>query len=97
MGNPAQRLHTILSRAAEVPQNAKMIDGWRHALALATQSDDFLVMSKVGRVFTLPEIIAKEIGRFQDIDAELYLGWRKDLEEAFRHINFQAGFNDYSR
>jgi len=74
-----------------------MIDGWRQALTLAAQTDDFLVMSKVGRVFTVPEIIAKEIARFPDIDAELYLGWRKDLEEAFRHINFQATFNDFSR
>ncbi|PYJ68357.1 MAG: hypothetical protein DME75_13255 [Verrucomicrobia bacterium] len=72
-----------------------MIDGWRQALTLAAQTDDFLVMSKVGRVFTVPEIIAKEIARFPDIDAELYLGWRKDLEEAFRHINFQATFNEF--
>jgi hypothetical protein len=97
MGNPAQRLHTILSRAAEVSENIPMIEGWRRALTVATQSDDFLVMSQVGRVFTLPEIIAKEIARFPDIDAELYLGWRKELEEAFRHINFQASFNDFRR
>jgi hypothetical protein len=96
MGNPATRLHAILTRAKAVAQGDKMIDGWRRSLELPADADDLAVMSKVGRVFALPNIIAREIERFKDLDFDLYLAWRKDLGDAFRQIAFQSHFGQFS-
>jgi hypothetical protein len=96
MSNPAARLHAILTRAKNVPAADKMVDGWRRSLQLPQEMDDFTVMSKVGRVFTLPDLITKEIERFNDLEFDLYLGWRKDLGDAFRHVNFRTQFSQFS-
>ncbi len=96
MSNPATRLHTILTRAKDVPAGSKMVDGWRRSLELPQEMDEFTVMSKVGRVFTLPDLITKEIERFNDLEFDLYLGWRKDLGDAFRYVSFRTQFGQFS-
>jgi hypothetical protein len=96
MSNPATRLHAILARAKTVGAADKMVDGWRRSLLLPADLDELAVMGKVGRVFTLPEIITREIQRFKDLDFDLDLGWRKDLGDAFRRIAFQTHFGQFS-
>ena len=99
MSNPAQRLHALLKRAKRKElANNKMLIGWRNVLALpaAEVMDDLMVMSKVGKVFTLPSIITTCIKRFPDLPAELFLGWRDDLFTAFRAVNFNATFGNFS-
>lgn len=86
MGNPAARLHAILARAASVVQGERMVNGWKHGLQLPQDMDDLGVMSKVGRVFTPPDVIAKEIERFKDIDTEPYLGWRKNAPRSLQKL-----------
>ena len=94
MSNPAARLHAILLRSKqEELRNKNMLIAWRTVLQLPEQLDDLITMSRVGKVFTLPSIISDQIQRFPDLDAELYLGWRKDLSTAFRVINFNANFS----
>jgi hypothetical protein len=99
MSNPAQRLHVLLKRAKrnELAKN-KMLIGWRNVLDLPAPQDmdDLIVMSKVGKVFTLPSIITNCIERFPDLPAELFLGWRDDFSTAFRAVNFNATFGDFS-
>jgi hypothetical protein len=97
MSNPAQRLHTILtqSKRQELARNTMLV-GWRNVLSLPENIDDLILMSKIGKVFTLPSIIAKYIERFPDLDADLYLGWRNDLSAAFRAIQFTATFGQFS-
>ncbi len=72
-----------------------MMQGWRQVLKLPEDTDDLIVMNKVGKVFTLPFIISTHIQRFADLPADLYLGWRKDLAAAFRYVNFNANFQDF--
>jgi hypothetical protein len=96
MSNPAHRLHAILTRSKEKDlQSKKMIQSWRQVLALPEDTDDLIVMSKVGKVFTLPSIISTYIQRFPDLPADLYLGWRNDLSSAFRSIHFNGAFADF--
>src|SRR5438876_12405162 len=98
MSNPASRLHAILLRSKdEQLRNKNMMLAWRTVLQLPEELDDLVTMSKVGKLFTLPSIISAQIQRFPDLDAELYLGWREDLNKAFRFINFNANFHDFSQ
>jgi hypothetical protein len=99
MSNPAARLHHILSAAAGFASDHSLqtAQGWKKVLQLPAEADDLTVMNKVGRVFTLPNLIAMEIERFGDIDADLYLGWRKDLTEAFHFVGFQFPFMEFAR
>jgi hypothetical protein len=98
MSNPAHRLHTILFQSKQQElQNKNMMIGWRAVLQLPDQLDDLFIMNKVGKVFTLPSIIADQIKRFPDLDTELYLGWREDLASAFKFVNFNSQFAEFSR
>ena len=73
-----------------------MLVGWRNVLSLPENIDDLILMSKIGKVFTLPSIITTYIERFPDLDVDLYLGWRNDLSDAFRAIQFPATFGQFS-
>lgn len=97
MSNSAQRLHSLLTKAREKENSKKtMILGWRNVMDLPDDMDDMVIMNKVGKVLTLPHVISLQIQRFNDIDHDLYLGWRKDLTIAFQHINFHANFAEFS-
>ena len=96
MSNPAERLHAILTKSKQKElQGKNMMQGWREVLQLSTDIDDLMVMNKVGKIFTLPSIIATHIQRFSDLDADLFLGWRNDLTAAFRYIYFQHNFQEF--
>jgi len=74
MSNPAQRLHAILTRSKR-PEltNNKMLVGWRNVLNLPEHVDDLIVMSKIGKVFTLPSVITTHIERFPDLSPIFFL------------------------
>jgi hypothetical protein len=97
MSNPAQRLHTILTRSKrkELAAN-KMLVGWRNVLNQPDDIDDLILISKIGKVFTLPSIVATHIARFPDLAPNRYLAWRSDLTAAFRAITFNATFGQFS-
>jgi len=97
MSNPAQRLHTILTRSKrkELAAN-KMLVGWRNVLNQPDDIDDLILMSKIGKVFTLPSIVATHIARFPDLAPNRYLAWRSDLTAAFRAITFNTTFGQFS-
>ena len=73
-----------------------MLVAWRAVLSLADDVDDLIVMSKIGKVFTLPSIITTHIQRFPDLPEKLYLGWRNDISSAFRAIQFNTSFGQFS-
>ena len=73
-----------------------MTEAWREILKFGPEVSDLVLMNKVGKIFTLPNIISDEILQLNDIDHDLYLGWREDLIQALYHINFRAQFNDFS-
>src|SRR5438874_12865555 len=97
MSNPAQRLYDILTRSKrkELASNKALV-AWRNVLTLPTDMDDLIVMSKIGKVLTLPSIITKQVERFPDLTPDLYLGWRNDLSAAFRAIQFNTTFGQFS-
>jgi hypothetical protein len=95
--NPAARLHNILAKSRNKDlRGHPMMKAWRSVLSLSDDVEDTLTMSKVGKVFVLPHRISAEIKQFDDLDLELYLGWQKDLSQAFQNINFQAQFAHYA-
>lgn len=98
MSNPAQRLYDILkvARQQQAAGAQTMIQGWTAVLGLSGNHGDLQIMSKIGKVFALPALVATDISRFPDLDAELYLGWRNDLAIAFRHVAFNKNFAEFS-
>jgi len=98
MSNPAHRLHNILTRSREADLRSKnMVEGWRSVLSVTENIDDLIVMSKIGKIFSLPAVITTYIERFPDLPDDLYLGWRNDLSAAFRAIHFNASFGEFSK
>ena len=95
--NPAARLHSLLvkCRTKEL-RPTRMMKGWRTVLGLPEDVEDTLAMSKVGKVFVLPNIISNEIKQFDDLDLELYLGWQKDLATAFQSVIFPNQFSTFA-
>ena len=95
--NPAARLHFILekSRATEV-RNKPMMEGWRTVLSLPNTMDDLTTMQKLGGLFSLTQVVSDHITKYPDLDHNLYLGWRNDLCNSFKQINFSAKFNAFS-
>ena len=73
-----------------------MLVGWRNVLPIPDNVDDLIVMSKIGKVFTLPSIVTMHIERFPDLAPDLYLGWRNDLSAAFQAIRFTGTFGEFS-
>lgn len=97
INNPAARLHAILAKCRNNDLRPQpMIKGWRSVLGLAEDVEDTIVMGKIGKVFVLPYRIAAEIKQLDDLDLELYLGWQKDLSQAFQNVNFQTQFAQFS-
>ena len=70
---------------------------WREVLNLPQGLDDLVVMHKVSKVMCLPQIITKRIERIEGENTAAYLGWKSDLANAFRTINFGHGFSQFSR
>jgi hypothetical protein len=98
LNNPAARLHNVLTLCKK---NRKEMGGqpmtkaWRKVLSLSEETEDIIVMSKVGFIYLLPSQIASEIQRFEDLDHRLYLGWQNDLAQAFTQISFGAAFSGF--
>ena len=97
MSNPATRLHAILlsSKNKDI-QSKQMIDGWKSILGLRDDEDDMLVVSKVGKVYTLPSLISVQIRSYSDIQHDLYLRWRPDLSKAFMGIRYNQQLASFS-
>jgi hypothetical protein len=97
LNNPAARLHEILTRCRKQDLRPHpMMKAWKSVLGLPDEYEDILAMSKVGKVFTLPRLIGEQIQQYTDLEHELYLGWQKDLAEAFTTVNFKAQFAQFS-
>lgn len=98
MNNPAARLHNILSLCRQKELAGQpMLKAWGKVLGLPEDMEEILIVSKVGKVFTLPARITTEISRFDDLDQRLFLGWRQDLAKALKNVRFDAQFNHYTQ
>jgi len=96
MSNPAGRLHAILTRCRDKSLvNKPTPQAWQIILN-CPNTEDLALFNKLGKVFILPEQTSLQIARFEDLDRDLFLGWRPDLTAAFKRFNFQNQFNDFA-
>lgn len=98
LNNPAARLHQILTLCKKHQKESgsrPMLVGWRKVFRLAENTRDFVVMERIGRVYTLAGEISELVSRFDDLDPQLYLGWREELEEAFLNLSFRSEFDTF--
>lgn len=95
MNNPAARLHQILTLCKKHEKESgtrPMLVGWRKVFRMPESISDFAVLEQIGRVYGLVGEISDLVGRFKDLDPQLYLGWREELEEAFLNLSFRSEF-----
>lgn len=100
VNNPAARLHQILSLCKKYEKESgarPMLIGWRKVFRIAESVKDFAVMERIGRVYSLAREISELIHRFDDLDPQLYLGWREELEDAFVNLSFRSEFQSFTR
>jgi hypothetical protein len=100
MNNPAARLHQILSLCKKHEKESgsrPMLMGWRKVFRMGEHARDFAVMERIGRVYVLAGEISNLVDRFEDLDPQLYLGWREELEEAFLNLSFRSEFDTFVR
>ena len=97
MANSAQRLHDLLQKSKEQQlASLDMMSAWRKLLSLPENFGDLATMARVGKVFTLPALVANQIQRFPDLEPELFLGWRPELEQALFAISFGNSFHGFA-
>ncbi len=98
MNNPAARLHQILTLCKKHEKESgtrPMLMGWRKVFRMAESVSDFAVLEQIGRVYGLVGEISDLVVRFKDLDAQLYLGWREELEDAFLNLSFRSEFGTF--
>lgn len=98
VNNPAARLHQILTLCKKHEKESggrPMLMGWRKVFRMGETVKDFMVMERIGRVYVLAGEISDLVGRFDDMDPQLYLGWREELEDAFLNLSFRSEFGTF--
>jgi len=98
MNNPAARLLQILTLCKKYEKESgsrPMLIGWRKVFRMTDRVRDFAVMARIGRVYGLAAEISSLVERFDDLDPQLYLGWRDELEEAFLNLSFRSDFDTF--
>jgi hypothetical protein len=100
MNNPAARLHQILALCKKHQKESgsrPMLMGWRKVFRMAESTGDFSVLERIGKVYGLPGEVSDLVRRCDDLDVQLYLGWREELEDAFLHLSFHSEFETFVR
>ncbi|MCU0772220.1 MAG: hypothetical protein MUE94_10705 [Verrucomicrobia bacterium] len=99
MNNPAARLLQILTLCKKHEKESgtrPMLMGWRKVFRMAESVSDFAVMEQIGRVYAMVGEVSDLVGRFKDLDPQLYLGWREELGEAFLNLSFRSEFGTFA-
>ena len=98
MNNPAARLHQILALCKKHQKelgSRPMLMGWRKVFRMAESTGDFSVLERIGKGYGLPGEVRELVRRCDDLDGQLYLGWREELEDAFLNLAFHSEFGTF--
>jgi hypothetical protein len=72
-----------------------MLVGWRKVFRMIDSVPDFVVLERVGRVWSLCPQTVELVEQCPDLSPPLYLGWREELEEAFLEVHAFAQFTRF--
>ena len=96
INNPAGRLATILRKAKKYPkQNDVAKNVWPKILEV-DPADMPQLLSRLGKLMELLEIISDEIKLQQDINHDIYLKWVPKVQAGFSVINLNGGFSAFT-
>lgn len=87
INNPAGRLLLILEKCQSIPKHENTAEAWSKVLGVSA-SDRFLLIGKVGKVFSLADNISIELSKIDNVDLTRYMSWTKYLEGAFSNCDF---------
>lgn len=94
VNNPAGRLLNILTEGKAANKNESCREVWAKILGVE-ESDSFLLIGRVGKVFSLADSISIELKKIDNIDIARYMSWTKFLESAFSNCNLSSNWNEF--
>lgn len=94
VNNSAGRLLNILTegKEANVSENCKNV--WSRILGVK-DSDSFVLVGRIGKVFSLVDNISIELRKLDNVDVARYMSWTKQLENAFSSCNLSSNWNEF--
>ncbi|ELI5391763.1 hypothetical protein RRJ89_004369 [Vibrio parahaemolyticus] len=94
MNNPAGRLLAILTDGKNIAKNTLCRDAWAQLLEL-TGKPNYLLIGRIGRVYSLVDDIAAELSRLDNIEVSRFMGWTKSFETSFTNCNLDQPWSSF--
>lgn len=92
MGNPANRLLTIIEAGTHHQKTRNCRDVWK---ALLNANDDALLLSRIGKSMALIRASEEAIKAINGIEPTRYLGWIPQVNTAFSQQNLNATWSTF--
>ena len=92
--NPAARLLKILQDGKEIPPTTKCRDVW-HKILDVERSDPALLMSRLGKVMELPDLIINDIIENYPNQGRSYEHWSSKVNAAFMQQNLNGTWQEF--
>ena len=93
--NPAKRLLDILNEGKEKNQKSNCGAIWSNLLELDGDDGEEVLMSRLGKVMQLPELIVKELKKIEDTEENDYNHWVKQISIAFSQQNLSQNWETF--
>lgn len=94
--NPASRLHAVLTKICSNPTRSHCKSAWKDTLNIDSE-DDILLVSKIGKVLTLPEKAINLLQEFYPNTPSLWTNWEDDISKAFLHQNLTGELGTFKQ
>lgn len=92
--NPAARLLKILKEGRPINSNQSCRDVW-HGLLQVNKSDSALLMSRLGKLMELPQIIIREIQDNYPNQVSTHEHWSQKVNTAFMQQNLNGKWSEF--
>ncbi|AXQ99902.1 hypothetical protein [Pseudoalteromonas piscicida] len=96
LNNAAGRLLNILAegKKANPTENCRKV--WCKILDVE-ESESFILIGRIGKVFSLVDDISTELSQIDDVDVSRYMSWTKYLENAFSNCNLGSAWGEFMK
>lgn len=92
--NPAARLLKLLQDGKKIQQGIKCRDGWRQLLGVES-SESALLVSRLGKIMELPDIIINEIRENYPNQSNTHKHWSAKVNQAFMQQNLNGQWKEF--
>lgn len=94
VNNSAGRLLSILTEGKKANANKNCKEVWSQILGVK-DSDSFVLVGRIGKVFSLVDNISAELSQLDNVDVARYMSWTKQLDSAFSSCNLSSNWHEF--